>query len=85
MILIVMGLWMLYNFFTIVFPALPYISLYRGGNAFIQSFSVLAVKWSLPMAFVFITSGVLLLLEKDTKPKLFLVFFGLIISLLLLL
>lgn len=85
MILLIMGIWMLYNFFTVVFPVLPYIALYHGGSVFVQSLSVLALKWSLPMSFIFMVSGAITLLDRNSKPRLLLSLFGLVISLLLLL
>ena len=52
---------------------------------FVQSLSVLALKWSLPMSFIFMVSGAIALLDRNSKPRLLLSLFGLVISLLLLL
>lgn len=58
-ITILTGIWILYNFATAVIQTLPFLDLYHGGNAIIETLNIIALRWSLPAGLFVTISGVL--------------------------
>jgi hypothetical protein len=57
--IIVLSLWIIYNFCTMIFPSLPYLSLYTGGNGMIELLNMIAIKWSGLIGVAFLVFGIL--------------------------
>lgn len=57
--IIVMGIWSLYNYATMIYPFLPYLDVYQGGNSLVETVHMVTVKWSPMLGVVFLLVGVL--------------------------
>lgn len=65
--IISLSLFIIYNFFTVIFTDLPYLDLYHGGNILILCLNGITVRWSGVAGFSLLLIGVLSLIFKDFR------------------
>lgn len=56
-VLILTGIWNLYNFATF-FYNLPYLDLCTSGNFILESLHMISMKWCLPLGLIFLVVGI---------------------------
>lgn len=67
-LLLLAGIWHLYNFATF-FYNLPYLDLCKSGNFLLESFHMISMKWCLPFGVIFTLVGILglIFMKRDTN------------------
>lgn len=90
-IIIILGLWIIYNFVTTLFKSLPYINLYVGNNSVIEMLNIIAIRWSVPCGVLLLLIGILGIIFRKSESnnfsgiKYIALFFGILFSIALML